>query len=344
MIAIHTKSGSFVPEWVAYCEECSVPYKEVDCFASDIIEQLDGCKALLWNWACHDYRAQLFARQLIASVEDMGLRVFPDTPTSWHYDDKVGQKYLLEAISAPLIPTHVFYDRDSALEWVEQTTFPKVWKLRGGAGSRNVRLVETRQGAKRIVTKSFGAGWKTSRLHAFRDRIWHFRRDRTLRSFVNIGRGIVRAILPHEKHARSALQRDYVYFQDFVPNNDSDIRIVVIGDRAFAIKRMVRDGDFRASGSGSLVYEETQIPVECVRAGFDVAAALRSQCCAFDFVILGDTWFVVEISYAFSADAYRQCPGYWDSSLNWHAAPVTPERFMLQDLLNALETGSPCNG
>lgn len=344
MIAIHTKSGSFVPEWVAYCKQYNIPYKEVDCFASDIMKQLVGCKALMWNWAHHDYRAQLFARQLIASVEEIGLHVFPDTRTSWHYDDKVGQKYLLEAISAPLIPTHIFYDRDCALGWVEQTTFPKVWKLRGGAGSQNVRLVKTRQAAKRIVAKSFGSGWKTSRFHGLWDRIWHFQRDRTLRSFINIGRGIIRAILPHEKHARSALQRDYVYFQDFVPNNDSDIRIVIIGDRAFAIKRMVRDGDFRASGSGSLVYEETQIPVECVRVAFDVTASLQSQCCAFDFVILDEAWFIVEISYAFSADAYRKCPGYWDSSLNWHATPVTPERFMLQDLLTALETGGNGRG
>jgi glutathione synthase/RimK-type ligase-like ATP-grasp enzyme len=50
-------------------------------------------------------------------------------------------------------------------------------------------------------------------------------------------------------------EKNYVYFQDFIPQNDFDIRIIVIGKRAFAIKRMVRKGDFRASGSGNIKYD-----------------------------------------------------------------------------------------
>lgn len=337
MIAIHAKSGSFACEWVTACQEKGISYKEVDCFASDIIQQLRECRALLWHWEHHDYCAQLFAHQLIASVEELGVLVFPGTATCWHYDDKIGQKYLLEAIGAPLIPTHVFYDRKSALLWVDQTTFPKVWKLRGGAGSQNVRLVESRRAARQLVKKSFGDGWINSRFHALRDRIWHFRRDRTFISFAKIGLGAARAIVPHKKNARSFPQRDYVYFQDYAPNNRCDIRIIVIGDRAFAIKRMVRHGDFRASGSGAVVYAKDQIPLECVRIAFDVTSTLRFQSCAFDFIQLGDAWFIVEISYAFTSGVYRKCPGYWDNTLNWHSAPVIPERFMLQDLLTALE-------
>lgn len=339
MIAIHTKSGSFAPEWIAYCRENEIPYREVDCSASDIMQQLRGCRALLWHWPHHDYSAQLFARQLVASVEEMGVNVFPSTATCWHYDDKVGQKYLLEAIGAPLIPTHVFYDRATALEWVEKTAFPKVWKLRGGAGAQNVQLVKTRQAARKIVKKSFGAGWKTSRFHPLQERIWHFRRDRSLRSFVNIGRGIVRAILPHPNNNITVPQKGYVYFQDFAPDNDCDIRVVVIGSRAYAFKRMVREGDFRASGSGAIVYDRAEIPIECVRIAFDVTASLRSQSCAFDFVRIAEKWFVVEISYAFTAHLYNACPGYWDRTLAWHAAPVTPERFMLEDLLEAVGMG-----
>lgn len=333
MIAIHTKSGAFSNEWVAYCEENSIPYKQVDCFSSDIIRQLSGCRALLWHWPHHDYRAQLFARQLIASVEALGLNVFPSTKTCWHYDDKVGQKYLLEAIGAPMVPTHVFYDRHSALQWAEQTTFPKVWKLRGGAGSQNVKLIDSSNVAQKIIERSFGAGWKNSRLSPLRDRLWHFRRDKTLASFVSIGRGVARAIVPHENNLRVPLQRDYVYFQDYIPDNNFDIRVVVIGERAFAIKRMVREGDFRASGSGTIIYDPAQIPNECLRLAFEVTSALQSQSCAFDFIRVKNTYVIIEISYAFTSAAYKLCPGYWDRSLVWHADAVTPERFMVEDVL-----------
>lgn len=339
MLAIHKKSGSFALAWVQYCEDNSIAYKEVDCFASDIIEQVKGCRALLWHWAHHDYRAQLFARQLITSVEAMGIPVFPNSATCWHYDDKVGQKYLLEAIKAPTVPTFVFYSRESALRWLDRTAFPKVWKLRGGAGSQNVRLVRTKTEARKAVDRSFGRGWSNSRFHSIKDRIWQFRRDRSLRSLFAISRGVARAIIPHKNNLKSQLQRDYVYFQDFIPENDCDIRIIVIGNKAFAIKRMVREGDFRASGSGYILYERHEFSEECVQIAFDVTEKLRSQSCAFDFVQKDREWLIVEISYAFSVLGYEPCPGYWDKNLKWNEVPVTPAQFMIEDLVKSVGNG-----
>lgn len=153
---------------------------------------------------------------------------------------------------------------------------------------------------------------------------------------MNIARGVARAVYPHEANSRSALQRDYVYFQDFVPDNNADIRVIVIGDKAFAIKRMVREGDFRASGSGAIVYDREAIPLDCIRIAFEVASQLRSQSCAFDFVKCADEWHIVEISYTFSLSVYKPCPGYWDSSLHWHSAFVTPERYIIEDVLTQI--------
>lgn len=339
MIAIHTRGGSFSSGWVSYCKENDIPYREVDCFASDIIERVRGCRALLWHWEHNDHRASLFARQLTSSLEEMGILVFPNTATSWHYDDKVGQKYLLEAIRAPLVPSHVFYDEQAAMKWADQADFPKVWKLRGGAGSQNVRLVHNKEDAQRIIKRSFRRGWSNSRFHALQDRFWHFRRDKSLNAFLNISRGIGRAIIPHEKNRRSPIQKGYVYFQDFIPDNGFDIRIVVIGGRAFGLKRMAREGDFRASGSGYIVYNTDQIPIECVRESFKAASSIRSQSCAFDFVKSHDRWMIIEISYAFSNQAYYKCEGIWTQSLEFQPIQVAPERYMIEDLLQELQSG-----
>ena len=339
MIAIHTGSGPFAAGWVEYCKMNAIPFKEVDCFANDIICQLKGCDALLWHWEHHDYRAAIFARQLIASVERMGLLTFPGTSTSWHYDDKVGQKYLLEAIGAPLIPSHVFYEKQKALEWLEAAPLPLVWKLRGGAGSQNVRLIRTRAEARSIVSRSFGRGWRPMRLHALRERVRQFRSEPSLRRFLDIGRGLVRAVFPHDKSRNRPAERNYVYFQDFAPDNNHDIRVIVIGNRAFAIKRMVRDGDFRASGSGALVHDHHAIPGDCLRTAFDITSSIGSQSCAFDFVRDGASWKIVEISYAFALNGYKECAGYWDADLVWHPGPVRPEYFMIEDVLARLRTG-----
>ncbi len=344
MLAIHTKTGSFPAAWIEYCHQYSIPFKEVDCFSSDIVNQLQGCRALLWHWEHNDYRAMLFARQLIASAEAMGLLVFPGTATSWHYDDKVGQKYLLEAIGAPLIPSHVFYDKKTALNWLESIDLPLVWKLRGGAGAQNVKLVSDRKTARRIIRRSFRQGWKNSRFYAFNERLWQFRRDRSLRAFVNIARGVVRAVIPHQKNRSPQADRNYVYFQEFVPENNFDIRIIVIGKRAFAIKRMVREGDFRASGSGFIIRDIDDIPIKCVRIAFDVTRALKSQSCAFDFVYRDGQWLIIEVSYAFSLQVYVDCPGYWDSDLNWQAGKFSPEEFMIEDVLSELNSRDNGNG
>ena len=100
-LAIHPRDGSFSGRWIAYCDEHKIPYRLVNCLDSDIIAQLASVDALLWHWPHQDPRAQLMARPVIMAAEAMGVAVFPSTATCWHFDDKVAQKYLLEAIGAP---------------------------------------------------------------------------------------------------------------------------------------------------------------------------------------------------------------------------------------------------
>ncbi len=71
---------------------------------------------------------------------------------------------------------------------------------------------------------------------------------------------------------------------DFIPNCDHDIRVFVIGDRAVTKKRIVRDGDFRASGSGKMSWDIGEEGKECVKIAFDITKRLKAQSLAFDFI------------------------------------------------------------
>ncbi|MFW5983226.1 MAG: hypothetical protein ACOCQ4_01900, partial [bacterium] len=145
-IAIHY-TGLFSERWIEYCEQNGIDYKVVNCYETDIISQISECDAFMWHHYQADYRDVLFAKQLLFSLQVAGKKVFPDFNTTWHFDDKIGQKYLLEAIGAPVVPSYVFYTKREALAWIESTTFPKVFKLRGGAGSENVQLVKNQHEA-----------------------------------------------------------------------------------------------------------------------------------------------------------------------------------------------------
>ncbi len=334
MLAIHHSTNSFSEKWVEYCNQNNVQYKLVDCYRSDIIEQMQDCSALMWHWVFYDYKATLFARQLIYTLEKMGKKVFPSSDTSWHYDDKVGQKYLLESIGASLVPTYVFYDKQDALDWAKITLYPKVFKLRSGAGSQNVSIVKNFVVAMKLINQAFDQGFKsTNRLYLLKERLWQFKRDKTVTSFLNISKGIGRLFIPTKEEKNLPKERNYIYFQNFIPHNDSDIRVIVIGNRAFAIKRMVRSGDFRASGSGNIKYDPDLIPVECLIISFDLTKRLKAQSVAFDFILDSGNPFLVEISYCFSASGYLPCPGYWNEKLEWREGSFTPEYFMIEDFL-----------
>ncbi len=281
----------------------------------------------------------IFGKQLLFSLRNMGIKVFPDFETCWHFDDKVGQKYLLEGIDAPLVKSYVFYDKDTSLKWISKTSFPKVFKLRGGAGSSNVRLIKSKCKARQLARKAFSLGFvQYNRFEGFKRRIVGVCSGSE--GYLGILKGFIRFFIgsPYTKYSKMhGREKGYLYFQDFVPNNRFDVRVVVTGNKAFAIKRMTPKGDFRASGSGLIRYERKEIDEKCIRIAFDVNEKIKAQSVTYDFVFTenGDP-MIVEISYGYYSPAYRNCPGYWDGNLIWHDAQVTPEVWQLEHLLSSL--------
>lgn len=333
-IAIHHSSQSgFSEKWIEYCETHSINYKIVNCYENDIIKKLNDCDALMWHHHHTDYRDALIAKSILFSVKGSGKLVFPDYNSNWHFDDKIAQKYLLEAIEAPLVPSYVFYDKISALKWANQTWFPKVFKLKGGSGSRNVLLVKNEHKAQKLIQQAFSSGFSQSRKFGqLKERIRKFRNGQG--SAMDVIKGFGRLIVPTRFSSMHGKEKGYIYFQEFIPDNTFDTRVIIIGKRAFAITRGVRENDFRASGSGFIGYEKENIDKDCLSISFEVAKKLNSECLAFDFVIHKNKPMIVEISFGFRPEAYLLCPGYWDDNLKWYEGFFTPEYWMVEDLLS----------
>lgn len=328
-LAIHKSNWGFSRDWIAYCEENNIPHKVVDCYRTDIVEQVRDCDVLLWHHHHSLAKDKLFAQQLLFSLEQSGKKVFPDFNTGWHFDDKLGQKYLLEAINAPLVHTDVFYSKHDAMAWANNTSFPKVFKLRGGAGSSNVKLIRTKSDAVKVIDKAFGPGFASyDKWGNFKEVI---RKNKLGKSSVRELMKSIRRMFVSTEFARvHGPQKGYVLFQEFIPNNKFDIRVVVIGDKAFAIKRMVRTNDFRASGSGFIRFDKEEIDLRCITISFDVAKELKTQCVAYDYVFDdANNPLIVEINYGFAHEAYFECPGYWDENLQWHDGKFNSAHFIV---------------
>ena len=322
-----------------YCDKQGIPYRRVDCHASNIIPQLKGCDGLMWHHGQSDPHDILIARPVLSALEHAGIPVFPDFRTAWHFDDKVAQKYLFEALDLPTVPAHVFVDRDKAMAWIDQIDFPMVFKLRRGASSAGVKLVETRRQARRLVRRAFGRGFTIyDPWGNLRERIYKVRLGKL--PATSIFNGMVRLVYPPRYSKILGPERGYAYFQDYLPGNDSDIRIIVVGDRAAGIRRMVRPGDFRASGSGLISYEREDLDEQCVTIAFETADRLGCESVALDFLYDQDGHpKILEASYGFVNKFNDPCTGYWDRDMNWHPGPFDPQGWMVELLLKRIQEG-----
>jgi hypothetical protein len=202
-------------------------------------------------------------------------------------------------------------------------------------------LVRSKRQARKIIQRAFSRGFSPlNRINLLKDRFWHLRRDRNSKALVGIGKGLARVLVSTKFERNSLRDKGYVYFQDYIGGNTFDIRIIVIGDRAFGIKRMVRMHDFRASGSGIIRYEKDDIDMSCLKCSFDISDRIKSQCLAFDYVFNDTRPLLIEISYAFLQTGYRDCPGYWDRTFAWHEGKFYPEWFMVEDFINLINQES----
>ncbi|TXD51437.1 RimK family alpha-L-glutamate ligase [Polaribacter sp. IC063] len=336
-LAIHHREGSFSDRWIAYCKEQGIRFKIVNCYDTNIIEHLKDCNALMWHHHHADNKDVITAKRILFALEQGGIKVFPNFKTGWHFDDKVAQKYLLESINAPLVPSYVFYDKKEALGWANVTIYPKVFKLKGGAGSANVKLVRTKAQCIKFINKAFGKGFKQfDGKTNFLDTIKKYKSG--TKSFKQVIKSFGRVLVSTDYAKNAKNEKGYAYFQEFLPNNDSDIRVIIIGKKAFAVKRLTLKNDFRASGSGEKKYDTEEIDFRCIEKAFEINKKIKAQSIGYDFIFdKNKNPLIVEIGYGFAIEFYDPCPGYWTEDMQFHKGEFVPQNWMVQDMIESIK-------
>src|SRR5690606_6370320 len=220
-IGIQKNPRGFAKKWVEYCNEQNISYKLIDVYSNDAIAQLKDCDAFMWHTDHLSRKDYQVAKRLLTAVEHSGKICFPSIYENWHYDDKVAQKYLLEAIDAPLIPTYVFYDEQEALDWAAYTSCPKVFKLTGGAGSSNVRLIHSEKDVRKIIRRAFNKCFIAfdQRKYFLEESFSKYHKHKSLWKLLKSFRHLLK---PLNKEWVNHIEKDYVYFQEFMPQNEFD--------------------------------------------------------------------------------------------------------------------------
>ena len=347
MIGIHPAGkSSFGERWGTALQSRGAAVKWLDLLGPEPLKQVAGCDGVMWHWYHYPSEIRWAALPILRVIEEhLCIPVFPDMATCWHFDDKIAQAYLLEALGIPHPRTWIFWRKADARAWCEQAEYPVVAKLSGGAGSTNVRLIRSVSEARAYVEECFSGSGVVARppLPAGAGaRVWARAKRATKRAAQALPYVLADRFpaLPDQTYWMP--HKNYALFQEFLPGNEFDTRVTVVGERAFAFRRLNRPGDFRASGSGRIDHDPGAIDVRCVAAAFAAARKLGAQSVAFDFLFRGEGRepVVAEISYAYADGAVEKCPGHWDSRLQWREGHLWPEEAHVEDFLARIRNGT----
>jgi hypothetical protein len=298
----------------------------------DFWQKVSDLDLFIYQWEHYD-RPKQIAQTIIPIIEyELKLPCFPDCRTSWHYDDKIRQYYLLKHHGFPIVESYIFWEKDTALSWVESATIPIVFKLKGGAASSNVILVNSKSDAKHLISKMFERGVRPGRI-AHKNSL-HVKNVDAYREVRRLVGNFLKKLKGDYDPAFWQIDKNYILFQKFLPNNLFDTRVSIIGERAFAFRRFNRKNDFRASGSGLIDYDKSGIDRRSIEIAFTISNKLRFQSMAYDFLLNEKKELeICEISYTYVDKAVYDCPGFWDKNLDWHEGHFWPQYCQLVDAL-----------
>jgi len=249
------------PRWTKYCrflDRNGFPYDIYDVHAQSWLENARQFDVIVGMPSCEPYHLEELREKYFFMETFLGKMCYPSLSHTMLYENKRLEAYIAQLSGIPFAPTRVSHAREDALRLIKHLTYPVVSKIVPGSGSYGVELVPNLQGSQKIVTEAFSRqGRKTCKCY--------------LR------------------------QKNYVYFQDYIPNDGYDIRVIVIGRRVFGYYRKVLQGDFRASGMG--LEEKRALPEEAMRIALQANKLIKSPILVADMLHgLDGKYYVIELS------------------------------------------------
>lgn len=230
-------------EWVAACEnsEADIRYNVIDITRNDWLEQVTGDDYHMYLTRPSDeisFFKQLYDERLYIIHHVLKKEIYPSYEEILVYENKKFLSYWLKANNIPHPPTHVFYHKEGALEFISRCPLPLVGKTSIGAAGSGVSIMKTRKELTGYVHRVFSEKGITRR--------WgpNVSKGSYGKRLFNRLKNIPETVRYFRKKIRSSLMdphRWFVIFQEYIPT-DFEWRAVRIGDSYFAHKKLGRMG------------------------------------------------------------------------------------------------------
>lgn len=313
-----------------------IPFIILDPNSDSFLDEIKNCSHLLFRHSQGDTDKILYEVIFNIAQNIYHVKCWPNYETFWPYEDKIKEYYLLKSHGFPIIDSHIFWNYDQAGAFLERSQFPVVAKLPKGAGSSNVVIVNNSSEGEKIINQVFKKGVRSKGLKSKSNLSSLSKLGIKKYSIAKLKSSLIKLGIIKNKaeYPEWQIQKDGILFQKYLPNNEFDTRVTVIGNKAIAFRRFVRPGDFRASGSGYLDTDPKQIDIRCIQIAFAISKELNFNTMAYDFIFDENKKpYINEISYCFADWAVESCPGFWDENLEWHTGQNWPQHYQLEDFL-----------
>jgi len=232
-LGIFTSFRDMHKYYVKSCEELGIEYEIIDIIGPDWLTNVlsSDCDGYLCRPpSAFQERKTLFDERLYIINKLIGKPIYPSYNELYIYENKRMMSYWLELNNFPHAPTSVFYEKNSFLKFLESATLPLVMKSNIGSTSKGVRIVKSKNTAKRIAGLVFG--WGSPKLA------------------VGYTSQLTGKIIPFP--AIGTLQKHYLLVQGF-EKIKWEWRIIKIGDSYFGHKKLLKNNF--ASGSGKVGWD-----------------------------------------------------------------------------------------
>lgn len=316
--------NAFSDRWAEYLGKQGVHSEFINMYeACNNLISLKKYAGIMWRWGLEYPERELAIRVLDLIEDKLNIPVYPIKTMREVWDDKIKQWFVFQTRGIKTPQTYLFFRQDDAIDWSQNTDYPKVFKLSGGAHSDGVCLVKTPKEARRLINKMFTTGiWTNESLTAIRDGYG---------ILPNLKRKVVGIYKPRQyRKNRDAAkpEKGYVLFQEFISGNNYDTRIHVQHGRALGYRRMNRQNDFRASGSGMKDY--VNVDHDIILKAFEVVDKLGMECASTDFLRHNGELVLTEICWTCPDRVVWECKHYWDRNLIKHPGQHWPEEWQVE--------------
>ena len=225
---------------------------------------------------------------ILPLLEDAGVRCMPDYNSFQFCGDKLRLAAFYSAKNIPSPQTIPVFSSADVDRWKKEVgIYPVVGKLRKGASSANVVLIQDADQLDRISTRLFEHNMVDGQMDPSS-------RDQLVSAFKR----------------RPVVTDQCLLLQEFAEGNDGDHRIITIGRRAFYYRRSNRPNDFRASGSGILSHEIDRTDPELTQLALALSQRFRFPMMVYDFLSKPRP-MLTEMNYATVGKYVSDCPGYF---------------------------------